>query len=147
MSVPRITPTTIADMQATATLVNVLPIAGHIVPPNRIRPRCQSISLGGIMAKRSITPKRQSASRSSISPSASAKRTRPGVTKPGIVSVGFLLQVVGQEALVDDLAPVQIVLQRANDLLRAHHLVHGLEIDLVTAPVASAGLVMDVLPI
>src|SRR5215216_5745798 len=40
-------------------------------------------------------------------------------------SVGFLLQIVGQEAFVDDLAPVRVVLERANDLLRAHHLVHG----------------------
>src|SRR5262245_59873558 len=101
----------IAETQATATLVSVLAMAGPVVPPMRITPRCQRISLGGIMAKRLMTPERQSASSSSTSASASTKRTRPGVTKVGIASVGLLPQVVGQEAFVDDLAPVRIVLQ------------------------------------
>src|SRR5215471_18993288 len=69
-------------------------------------------------------------------------RVTPRSATISVTASRLPLQVVRQEALVDDLAPVGIVLERADDLLRAHHLVHGLEVDLAAAPVAHAGLVV-----
>src|SRR5947199_2735328 len=114
-------PAATAATQAIATLPSVLAIAGHIRAVSRSPPRSHTISLGGMRAKRSIAPKRHSASQTSSSASAMRSRAWPGVMR---WLLSFLFEVVGQKTLVDDLRPVRIVLQRADDLLRAHHLVH-----------------------
>src|SRR5438034_1142339 len=76
------------------------------------------------------------------SPSPKMPSAMASLTVPAVIISFRALEIVGQEALVDQLAPIDVALERIDQTLGADHVVHALAAEVADAPVTHAGLLV-----